>query len=110
MKKNIICLLLVLILIITILCLKITMVEYFSDSTKEFKKVVRKLEKRFKTDKIKQICKREYENCLNSEKAKKKLIKIFNEEDFIALSLLTSPKEIVELRDCAIKNMDLLSF
>ena len=109
MKKSIIILLSFLILIISVLCLKISLVEYFDNSSKEFNKIIKKLEKQFNTKEIKTKCKREYNNCLKSPDARKKLIKMFNEKDFVGLNLLTSNKEIVELRDCAIENLDLLS-
>ena len=88
-----------------ILSLKVSIFEHF-DNKKEFKKIVKKLEKQYKTQKIKDKCKLEYDACLNSELARTTLIKLFKSYDLGKLMLLKSPKEVVDLRECVMSYYD----
>ena len=107
MKNSIIGLLLVLILLLALLCLKSSMMEYFTqkDPThKKLSKLIKNLEKKYKLGHIKEKCSREYNNVINDSSSREKIMDLLKTEDLSSLMLIQSPKEIVELRDCALDN------
>ena len=104
MKKKIIALLIVLTLIFAILCLKMSLLEYFSE-TNQFEHIIIKLEDKYDIKKIKKVCKEEYNACINNEVARNTIIKIFNSDDLKAFMFVSSPSELVTLRKCILKNM-----
>ena len=103
--KIVIILLCIILLSLVILTLKASIFEHF-DNRKEFKKIVRKLEKQYNTKNIKDKCSVEYKACLNSEQARTTLIKLFKNYDIGKLMLLKSPKEVVDLRECVMSYYD----
>ena len=105
MKKTIIALLIALTLILAIICLKISILEYFSD-TNTFEHIINKLESKYDIKKLKMVCRKEYDACINSEKSRSAIIKIINSEDLKAFMFITGPPELVSLRKCIMKNMD----
>jgi|TARA_B110001469_G_C9601505_1_gene298896 hypothetical protein len=104
MKKTIIALLIVLTLIIAILCLKMSLLEYFAETTK-FEQIITNLEDKYDIKRLKNVCKNEYEACINNEVARNTIIKIIDSEDLKALMFVTSPVELVSLRKCIFKNI-----
>lgn len=107
MKNSIIGLLLVLILLLALLCLKSSMMEYFTQKDtnhKKLSKLIKKLEKKYKLGHIKEKCHREYNNVINDSSCRDKIMDLLKTEDLSSLMLIQSPKEIVELRDCALDN------
>ena len=103
MKKTIIALLIVLTLIFAILCLKMSILEYFTETNK-FDQIITNLEDKYDIKRLKKICKKEYDACINNEVARNTIIKLIDSEDLNALMFVTSPHELVSLRKCIIKN------
>lgn len=103
MKKKLFILTSILLIFIILLALKSSVFEHF-DNKKEFKKIVKKLERQYNTDHIKTKCRSEYNECLNSEVARTTLLKLFKNYDISGLMLLKSPKEVVDLRECVMDN------
>lgn len=97
--RIVVILLSIILLSLVILTLKVSIFEHF-DNKKEFKKIVKKLEKQYNTKNIKDKCNIEYKACLNNETARATLIKLFKNYDIGGLMLLKSPKEVVDLREC----------
>lgn len=89
----------IILLSLVILTLKVSIFEHF-DNRKEFKKIVKKLERLYNTKNIKDKCDLEYKACLNNETARSTIIKLFQNYDIGGLMLLKSPKEVVDLREC----------
>ena len=104
MKKTIIALLIVLTLIFAILCLKMSLLEYFTE-TNNFEQIITSLEDKYDIKRLKKVCKEEYEACINNELARNTIIKLINSEDYNALMFITSPPELVSLRKCILKNV-----
>jgi hypothetical protein len=105
MKKTIIALLILLTLILALLCLKTSILEYFSDTNK-FEQIIHQLESKYDIKRLKMVCRKEYDACINNEKSRETIIKIINSEDLKAFMFITSPPELVSLRKCVMKNMD----
>ena len=89
----------IIILSLVVLTLKVSIFEHF-DNKKEFKKIVKKLERQYNTKNIKEKCSSEYTACLKNETARSTLIQLFKNYDLGGLMLLKSPKEVVDLREC----------
>jgi len=99
MKKTIIALLIVLTLILALLCLKTSLLEYFSD-TDRFEQIIKELEDKYDIKRLKKLCKNEYEACINNKSSRETIIKIVNSDDLKAFMFITSPPELVSLRKC----------
>ncbi len=105
MKKPIIMLLILLTLILALLCLKTSLLEYFSDTNK-FEQIIKQLESKYDIKRLKMVCKKEYDACINSEKTRETIIKIINSDDLTTFMFITSPPELVSLRKCVLKNIN----
>jgi hypothetical protein len=105
MKKPIIMLLILLTLILALLCLKTSLLEYFSDTNK-FEQIIKQLESKYDIKRLKMVCKKEYDACINSEQTRETIIKIINSDDLTAFMFITSPPELVSLRKCVLKNIN----
>tara|TARA_B110000285_G_C14656195_1_gene394122 strand:- start:135 stop:521 length:387 start_codon:yes stop_codon:yes gene_type:complete len=103
MKRSIIALLILLTLILALICLKTSLLEYFSD-TNMFEQIIKELEDKYDIKKMKKLCNTEYEACINNKIARDTIIKIVNSEDLKAFMFITSPPELVSLRKCIISN------